>query len=133
MKALSAKIARGLPVGARLTCADNSGAKILEIINVLKYKGVHRRVPSAGIGSVIVCSVKKGTPAMRKKKVKALVVRQKAPYKRSNGLTIIFEDNAAVLIEPKKMLPIATEIKGVIAREIAEIYPKVAAISSGVA
>jgi len=133
MKALSAHITRSLPVGARLTCSDNSGAKVLEIINVLKNKGVLRRVPTAGIGSIILCSVKKGNPAMRKKKVKAIVVRQKAPYKRSNGMTIIFEDNAAVLIDPKKGLPVATEIKGVIAREIAETYPKIAAISSGVA
>ena len=133
MKALSAHITRSLPAGARLTCSDNSGAKILEIINVLKNKGVLRRLPTAGIGSIIMCSVKKGNPAMRKKKVKAIVVRQKAPYKRSNGMTIIFEDNAAVLIDPKKGMPIATEIKGVIAREIAETYPKIAAISSGVA
>jgi large subunit ribosomal protein L14 len=133
MKALSAHITRCLPAGARLTCSDNSGAKILEIINVLKNKGVLRRLPTAGIGSIILCSVKKGNPAMRKKKVKAIVVRQKAPYKRSNGMTIIFEDNAAVLIDPKKGLPVATEIKGVIAREIAETYPKIAAISSGVA
>lgn len=133
MKALSAKITRALPVGARLVCADNSGAKVLEIINVLKYHGVLRRVPTAGVGSVVVCSVKKGTPSMRKKKVKALIIRQKAPYKRANGMTVMFEDNAAVLIEPKKMLPIATEIKGVIAREIAENYPKIAAIASGVA
>ena len=133
MKALSAHITRSLPAGARLTCSDNSGAKILEIINVLKNKGVLRRLPTAGIGSIIMCSVKKGNPAMRKKKVKAIVVRQKAPYKRSNGMTIIFEDNAAVLIDPKKGLPVATEIKGVIAREIAETYPKIAAISSGVA
>ncbi|MCC7570377.1 50S ribosomal protein L14 [Candidatus Micrarchaeota archaeon] len=133
MKALSANIKRALPVGATLTCADNSGAKIVEIINVLKYKGVLRRVPTAGVGSIIICSVKKGTPAMRKKKVKAIVVRQKAAYKRANGTTVVFEDNAAVLIEPKKGIPVATEIKGVIAREVAEIYPKIAAIAAGVA
>ncbi len=133
MKAYSSNITRALPVGARITCADNSGAKILEIINILKYKGVHARVPTGGVGSVAVCSVKKGTPAMRKKKVKVLIIRQKAPINRANGTTVMFEDNAAIMIEPKKMLPTATEIKGVIAREIAEVYPKIAAISSGVA
>ena len=133
MKPLSGKVRWSLPVGAQLTCADNSGAKILEIVNVLNYHGVLRRVPSGGVGAILLCSVKKGTPAMRKKKVKVIVVRQRAPYKRASGEIIMFEDNAAVLIEPKKGLPVATEIKGVIAREVAEVYPKVAAIAAGVA
>jgi large subunit ribosomal protein L14 len=84
-----------------------------------------------GIGDVVIASVKKGKPDMVKKVVKALIVRQKKEYRRVNGVRIFFEDNAAVLVTDD-MLPVGTEIKGVVAREIAERFPKVAAISAGV-
>lgn len=131
MKGLGSHIVRALQVGSRLRCHDNSGAKEIEIINVLRLKGVRRRVPAAGIGDVVIASVKKGKPEMIKKVVRALIVRQKKGYKRANGLNIEFEDNAAVLIT-EDGLPVGTEIKGVVAKEITERYPKVSAIAPGV-
>lgn len=68
---------------------------------------------------------------MMKKVVRALVVRQKKEYRRPTGTRILFEDNAAVLIT-EEGLPVGTEIKGVVAREVAERFPKVAAIAPGV-
>ena len=118
-------------MGARVTCHDNSGAKEVEIINVLTLKGVRGRVPTAGIGDVVIASVKKGKPEMIKKVVRALIVRQKKAFKRANGMTVQFEDNAAVLVT-EDGLPIGTEIKGVVAKEITERYPKVSAIAPGV-
>jgi len=47
MRAIAGKQMRGLPQGARIDCVDNSGAKIVEIVTVLNYKGVHRRSPAA--------------------------------------------------------------------------------------
>ncbi|MFA5077253.1 MAG: 50S ribosomal protein L14 [Candidatus Micrarchaeia archaeon] len=131
MKGLGSHIVRCLPVGARVTCHDNSGAKEVEIINVLTLKGVRGRVPTAGIGDVVIASVKKGKPEMVKKVVRALIVRQKKAFKRANGMTVQFEDNAAVLVT-EDGLPIGTEIKGVVAKEITERYPKVSAIAPGV-
>ncbi|MEM3422420.1 MAG: 50S ribosomal protein L14 [Candidatus Bilamarchaeaceae archaeon] len=131
MKGLSSNVVKTLIPGALLVCADNSGAKIISIINVLGRRGKHARCPAAGIGDIVVASVKKGKPDMIKKVVKALVVRQKKEYRRPNGMRICFEDNAAVLINDS-LLPVGTEIKGVVAKEIAERYPKVAAVAAGV-
>ena len=50
MKGIAGRMMRGLPVGARLDCIDNTGAKIVQIIMTLKMKGVHRRYPKAETG-----------------------------------------------------------------------------------
>ena len=132
MKGLGSHIPKTLTLGSRLMVHDNSGAKIVEIIGVLGYKGVRGRNPKAGVADLIVAAVKKGKPDMVKKKVKAVIIRQKKEIRRPSGLRISFEDNACVLVNDDK-LPIGTEIKGVVAKEVAERYPKVAAIAPGVA
>ena len=131
MKGYGSKVVKTLIPSTWLTCTDNSGAKILGIINVIGMTGKHARCPRAGVGDIVVASVKKGKPDMIKKVVRALIVRQKKEYRRPNGVRISFEDNAAVLINDT-MLPVGTEIKGVVAKEVAERYPKVAAVSAGV-
>lgn len=131
MKGLTGKIIKTLTSGTKLFCTDNSGAKIIFVIGALRYKGTRGRYPKVGVGDVVIASVRKGKPDMVKKVVKALVVRQKKEIRRVNGTRIFFEDNAAVLVNDD-FLPIGTEIKGVVAREIAERFPKVAAISAGV-
>jgi large subunit ribosomal protein L14 len=131
MRGLGSNVPKALTLGSRLTCHDNSGAKIVEIIGVEGYKGVRNRNPTAGIGSLIIAAVKKGKPEMVKKKVKAVIIRQKKEFRRPNGLRISFEDNACVLVNDDG-LPIGTEIKGVVAKEVAERYPKVTAIAPGV-
>lgn len=128
-KAITANVTRALPVGARLVCADNTGAKELEVISVRGYKGVRRRLPAAGIGDLITCSVKKGRPEIRKQIVLAVVVRQKKEYTRSNGQKIKFSDNAAILVNDDGM-PKGTEIKGAVAREVTEKWNKIGTISS---
>lgn len=131
MKGFSGNVVKTLVPGCLLNCADNSGAKVISIINVIGRRGKHARYPAAGVGDIVVASVKKGKPDMVKKVVRALIVRQKKEYRRPNGMRICFEDNAAVLINDA-LLPVGTEIKGVVAKEIAERYPKVAAVSAGV-
>jgi large subunit ribosomal protein L14 len=118
-----------LPVGASLACADNTGARELQIISVVDYKGVRRRMPKAGVGDQVVASVKKGTPELRKQIVRAVIIRQTKEYRRTDGMRIKFEDNAAVLITPDGA-PRGSEIRGPMAREAAERWPKVAGIAS---
>ncbi len=132
MKAIPAKVVKALTVGSYLKCDDNSGAKVLMIIGVVGYKGVRGRYPRAGVGDMVICSVKQGNPKMKGQVVKAVIVRQKKEYRRPNGLRVSFEDNAAVVVNDEG-IPIGTEVKGVIAREAADRFPKVAAISKGVA
>ena len=54
MKGIAGKAMRGLPVGARLECIDNTGAKVVQIVMTLKLKGTHRRYPKAGIGDMVI-------------------------------------------------------------------------------
>jgi large subunit ribosomal protein L14 len=122
---------RGLPVGARLECADNTGAKVVQIITVPKYHGVHRRYPSGGIGDLIVVSVKKGTPEMRKQVLWAVIIRQKRPFRRPDGTMVAFEDNAAVITTNEGEVK-GTEIKGPVAREAAERWAQIAAKASNI-
>ncbi len=131
MKGLTSTITKTLTTGTMMACTDNSGAKMVYVIGALHFKGTRGRPPQVGVGDVVIASVKKGKPDMVKKVVKALIVRQKKEFRRANGSRIMFEDNAAVLVNDD-MLPVGTEIKGVVAREIAERFPKVAAISAGV-
>ena len=100
----------------RLGVCDNSGAKEILCIRVLG--GSRRRY--AGIGDVIVASVKQANPAgvvKKKSIVRAVVVRTKKPIKRPDGSTIKFDDNAAVIIDEDK-LPKATRIFGPVPREL---------------
>ena len=100
----------------QLDVADNSGAKRVACIKVLG--GSRRRY--AGLGDVIVVSVKEALPTARVKKgdvTRAVVVRTKKGYPRSDGTYIRFDTNSAVLIS-KEGEPIGTRIFGPVAREL---------------
>ena len=123
------KISRGLPAGSILRCADNTGAKELRLVQVMGYKGRLRRVPSAAVGDRITVSVRHGTPDMRKKIFQAVVIRQRKPYRRPDGFWVQFEDNAAVIITPDGEMK-GTEIRGPVAKEAAERWPRIASAAS---
>ena len=129
MRAIKAEIPRCLPTGARLVCADNTGARELEIIAVKGYKGVRRRYPAAGVGDIVVVTVKKGTPDIRKQVHYAVIIRQRKEYRRPDGTRVKFEDNAAVITDDKGN-PKGSEIRGPVAREAAERFPKIGSIAS---
>lgn len=131
MKAISSNITRGLTQKSQCVCADNSGAKIVEIISVMNFKTNKRMNPRAGIACIVNVVVKKGKPEIRKKVERAVIVRVKKEYRRANGLRVKFEDNAVVLVD-EKGVPKATEIKGVVAKEVGERFPKIAGIASAV-
>jgi len=123
------KISRGLPAGSIIRCADNTGARELRLVQVMGYKGRLRRVPSASVGSRITVSVRHGTPDMRKKIFQAVVVRQRKPYRRAEGVWVQFEDNAAVIITPDGEMK-GSEIRGPVAKEAAERWPRIASAAS---
>nr|AJS11942.1 50S ribosomal protein L14, large subunit ribosomal protein L14 [uncultured archaeon] len=121
---------RPLPLGARLVCADNSGAKELAIIAVKGYHGRIRRLPRAGVGDVVICSVKKGKEKVRHTVVHAVIVRQKKEYMRYDGTRVKFSDNAAVVVNPKTYEPTGTEVRSVIAKEVVERFTVIGKIAS---
>ncbi len=103
---------------SRLRVADNSGARQIMCIQVLG--GSKRRY--AGVGDVIVASVKQAQPAAGVKKgevIRAVVVRVAKPYGRADGSHIRFDENAAVILSDKQN-PRGTRIFGPVARELRE-------------
>ncbi|MEK9130001.1 MAG: 50S ribosomal protein L14 [Patescibacteria group bacterium] len=100
-----------------LKIADNSGAKEIMCIRVLGgYKKRYAR-----IGDVITATVKKAQPRAAVKKgdiVKAVIVRTRKETKRKDGTYIRFDENAAVVIDPKTKNPKGTRIFGPISREL---------------
>lgn len=129
MKAIKAKITRGIPANSLIECADNTGAKVLNVISIMGYKGTKGRMPAGGVGDIIVCSVREGTPKWRKQIVKAIIIRQRKEYRRPDGMRISFEDNAAILVNEKGE-PLGTQVKGPVAREVVERFSVIGKVSS---
>ena len=115
----------------RLQVADNTGAKEIQCIKVLG--GSRRRF--AGLGDVIVCSVKSVIPGSDIKKktiVRAVIVRVKQPTRRVDGSYIKFDTNAAVIIDADKN-PRGTRIFGAVARELRDRnFMKIVSLASEV-
>jgi large subunit ribosomal protein L14 len=123
------KISKGILSGSVVKCADNSGAREIRVIQVMEYKGRLRRVPKAAVGDMVVVSVRRGTPDMRKKIFQAVLIRQKRPFRRAEGAWVEFEDNAAVIMTPEGEMR-GSEIKGPVAKEAAERWPRIASAAS---
>ena len=129
MKAVRAKLTRGLNSQALVPTCDNSGAKLLKIVSVKGHKTVRGRMPAASVGDMVLASVKKGKLEMRKTVVPAVIVRQRKEYRRPDGTRVKFEDNAAVVLKDDKGNPKGTIFKGPIAKEVAERWPAVAKVA----
>lgn len=112
-----------------LKVADNTGAKVLQCIHVLG--GTKRRY--AQIGDVIVGTVKEAEPRRLVKKhdvVRAVIIRQRKNFRRSDGSYIRFDDNACVILEGKTKDPKGGRILGPVARELKEKgFEKIAALA----
>ena len=80
-----------------MNCADNSGARNLYIISVKGIGARLNRLPAGGVGDMVMATVKKGKPELRKKVHPAVIVRQAKPWKRYDGVFLYFEDNAGVV------------------------------------
>ncbi len=106
-----------IQVETKLKVADNSGAKLVQCIRVLG--GFRPRY--ARVGDIITVAVKEAQPHAAIKKgqvVQAVIVRQRKEVRRSDGTYVRFDDNAAVIVDPKTKEPKATRIFGPIAREL---------------
>ena len=126
MRGIAGRQTRGLPTGARLLVADNTGAKEAMLINVIGYVGTMRRNPAGGVGDMLKVSIKKGSPSTRRQMFNAIIVRQRRPFRRVDGTWVQFEDNACVITNEKGEVQ-GSDIKGPEAREAAERWPRIAA------
>ncbi|GAA5864537.1 hypothetical protein JCM8115_004403 [Rhodotorula mucilaginosa] len=114
-----------LPVGAVMNCADNSGAKNLYVISVTRSGARLNRLPAASAGDMVMATVKKGKPDLRKKVHPAIVVRQRKAWRRRDGVFLMFEDNAGVIVNPKGEMK-GSQIAGPVAKECADLWPRIA-------
>ena len=120
-----------------MNVADNSGAQVVGCIRVLggstRRGGYTRR--TAGLGHVIVCSIKKAMPGAEVKKgqiVKCVIVRTSYPVRRSDGSYVRFDDNAVVILDSDGN-PRGTRIFGAVARELREKnFMKIVSLASEV-
>ncbi|XP_066220437.1 large ribosomal subunit protein uL14 isoform X1 [Saccopteryx leptura] len=158
------RISLGLPVGAVINCADNTGAKNLYIISVKGIKGRLNRLPAAGVGDMVMATVKKGKPELRKKGIcgktqydqdpghthgggyvhmytnscrfslvhPAVVIRQRKSYRRKDGVFLYFEDNAGVIVNNKGEMK-GSAITGPVAKECADLWPRIASNAGSIA
>ena len=129
MKAIKSKIVKALPNQAKIITCDNSGAKVIKIISVKGHKTSKGRMPAAGVGDMVLASVKKGRPDMAKEVVFAVIVRQKKEFRRPDGTRIKFEDNAAVVVKDEKGNPKGTLLKGPIAKEACDRWPGISKLA----
>merc|ERR1719216_825743 len=125
------RISLALPVGAVVNCADNTGGKNLYVIAVAGIRGRLNRMPAAGSGDMIVATVKKGKPELRKKVMPAVIIRQRKPIKRKDGVFIYFEDNAGVIVNNKGEMK-GSAILGPVSRECADLWPRIASNASSI-
>jgi len=111
-----------------LKVTDNTGAKIIQCIQVM----VGHKRKWGQIGDIITAAVKEAEPRRQVKRhevVKAVIVRQRKPYRRADGSYIYFDDNAAVILDAKKE-PKGGRILGPIPKEIREKgFDKIAALA----
>eukprot|EP01064_Diplonema_japonicum_P037474 TRINITY_DN876_c0_g3_i1.p1 TRINITY_DN876_c0_g3~~TRINITY_DN876_c0_g3_i1.p1 ORF type:complete len:141 (+),score=42.30 TRINITY_DN876_c0_g3_i1:48-470(+) len=123
------RISLALPVAAVMNCADNTGAKNLYIISVKGIQGRLNRLPAASAGDLVAATVKRGKPELRKKVLQAVVIRQRKHWRRKDGIFIYFEDNAGVIVNPKGEMK-GSGISGPVAKECADLWPRISANAS---
>ena len=114
-----------------VNCADNTGAKSLEIISVSGVKGRLNKLPSATVGDLVMASCKKGKPELRKKVHPAVIVRQRKTWRRKEGAFIYFEDNAGVIVNNKGEMK-GSAVSGPVAKECADLWPRIASNSGSI-
>ncbi|KAK1932837.1 putative ribosomal protein L14p/L23e [Babesia divergens] len=125
------RVTLGLPVGAIINCCDNSGGKNLYIIAVKGIGACLNRYPAAAVGDMVLATVKKGKPDLRKKVHLAVIVRQRKAWRRRDGYFIYFEDNAGVIVNNKGEMK-GSAITGPVAKECAELWPKISAAAPSI-
>ncbi|XP_052308544.1 60S ribosomal protein L23 [Populus trichocarpa] len=93
-------------------------------------KGRLNRLSSACVGDMVMATVKKGKPDLRKKVMPAVIVRQRKPWRRKDGVFMYFEDNAAgIIVNPKGEMK-GSAITGPIGKECADLWPRIASAAN---
>jgi len=130
MKGIRASVTKGIQIGTEMTTCDNSGAKIVKVISVIRAKTTKGRKPSCGISDLIQVAVKSGKQDVRKQIMFAIIVRQKKEFRRFGGMRVKFEDNSCIVLKDNKGNPKGTLIKGPVAKEVCDRWPAIAKMAN---
>lgn len=126
MKSIGSRMSKKVQLGTILKIIDNSGATKARIIAVKHYGGVKNRYPRAGIGDIVIGSVLSGKPEMKHQLVPILIVQQKGSFKRPEGTTVRFYQNAGIVLKNvEDGEPQGTIIKEPVAKEVIDRFIKV--------
>ncbi|XP_075388876.1 large ribosomal subunit protein uL14-like [Tenrec ecaudatus] len=125
-------VVMGLRINPAKKTENCIGAKNLYIISVQGIKGRLSRLPTAGVGDIVMATVKKGKPELRKKVHPAVVIRQRKSYRRKDGVFLSFEDNAGVIVNNKGEMR-GSAITGPVAKECADLWPQIASNAGSIA
>ncbi|KAK4431301.1 60S ribosomal protein L23 [Sesamum alatum] len=125
------RMSLGLPVATTVNCIDNTGAKNLYIISVKGIRGQLNRLPSACADDMVMATVKKGKPELRKKVMPAVIVRQRKPCRRKDRVYVYFEDNVGVIVNPKGEIK-ESAVSGPIGNECADLWPGIASAANAI-
>merc|ERR1711959_86747 len=101
------------------------------IISVVGCGARMNRIPAASIGDMVMATVKKGKPEMRKKVTPAVVIRQRKAFRRLDGTYIYFEDNAGVIVNQKGEMK-GSAIAGPVAKECADLWNRISKAASAI-
>eukprot|EP00051_Salpingoeca_urceolata_P026195 m.476421 g.476421 ORF g.476421 m.476421 type:complete len:140 (-) comp20524_c0_seq1:76-495(-) len=126
------RISLGLPNAAVINCADNTGARNLYIMAVKGTKSRLNRMPAACVGDMVLATVKRGKPELRKKVHPAVVIRQRKAFRRKDGSFLYFEDNAGVIVNVKGEMK-GSAVLGPVAKECADLWPRIASNAPSIA
>ena len=130
MKAIRARVTKGIQIGTIMETCDNSGAKVVKVVTVVGAKTTKGRKPACGVASLVQVSIKTGKQDVRKQVMYAVIVRQKKEYRRMDGTRIKFEDNSCIILKDKKGNPKGTLIKGPVAKEVCDRWTPVAKMAN---
>jgi large subunit ribosomal protein L14 len=122
MKSIGSKLTRGLFVNSRVKCVDNSGAKEIYIIDILKKGNTKNRKKGAHLGDIIKVSVKSGSAQMKGKMFYATLIRQIKQIRRKDYTRVSYQDNAGVILNQDFVFKF-TKIKGVVSKQAAIKIP----------
>jgi large subunit ribosomal protein L14 len=131
MKAIAARMTNGIQHGTEMETCDNSGAKTVRVISILRHNTTTKgRKPECGVGCLVQVAVKSGRQDVRKQVFFAVITRQRKEYRRLTGIRVKFEDNSCVICKDEKGNPKGTVIKGPVAKEVCDRWPAIAKLSS---
>eukprot|EP00793_Prasinoderma_coloniale_P002756 PRCOL_00002238-RA len=125
------KMSSAMNVAGVMNCADNSGGKNLYIMAVAGTGARLNRLPHGSAGDMVMATVKKGKPDLRKKVMPAVIIRQRKPFRRKDGTFIYFEDNAGVIVNAKGEMK-GSAITGPVAKECADLWPRIASAANSI-